>query len=700
MPDRLFQRTATVWLRLIAPVLLLVSLLLLRVQLARELSYGVGGALRFGLGSGIVRDGLGVALASLLGLALWSMLTVPRWVGWALGAVLVWAASAANVVYFRFFGMPLDWWIVRLHWRDATVVGGSAASLGASALVLVSAAAALLALGTAPILSAMALRRVAGTSTVRPSGWLARQRAAWRPALGLVALLLLCWRGPTWLGIHGGTRPLNDSIVRIWVEQNSRSGLYSGVGGDWGDLLRPDKNAPDPGEVLAAYRDLDPRDATHAPTLTSSGRNWPLVRTLHTDAQQTRELRVSLGLDTDVPPNVIVLFLESVRAYELLSPRIGPALFPRLHEVLAKHAVQFTQAYASSLTAGETVRGQFSTLCSMLPNALGAATYIAHTTVRVDCLQQFLVGHGYRTAWMNSFRKNFHGKQAVESLHGTQLFFEEEYYAARGIRERIGQWGLADQPFLQETVRLVEELAAPGAPVFANVLTISTHHPYSVIPEGPIPEALAAMARDDEEYAGYLSRLHYVDGALGDFFATLFASPLASNTLVVLLGDHSARIAPQGPLTEAQRKEVHFRIPLAFISARLPVPRAASFPVHQIDVAPSIAAIVGGEGRVTWVGRSVWDGVGSPWVYESDQGIDYRFPDRGCYSAPGRAGVRCFDTRGRDPLYETDLVEVPENTATTAFLRQVFPAVMRAIVFNQIAPAVAAPGVAAVGGPP
>lgn len=702
----LLQRTATAWrvgvrrvigtaerrrvdARIVAPMLLLASLLLVRLQLARELDYGVGQALRFGIVSGLVRDGVAVTLASLVGISLWSTLAWPRWAGWMLGATLVWAASVANVVYFRFFGMPLDWWIVRLHWRDAGVVGGSAVSLGSSNLVVASAAVGLVALVVSPWL---------GASTA-PRTWRGRLRAAGRPTLGLLVLFVLCWRGPSWLGIHGGTRPLNDSIVRMWAEQNFRGGLYSGVSGDWEGILRETSDAPDPGTVLAAYRDLDPRGDVPVPDLATPRGEWPLHRTLRVDTQRARDLRASLGLDPETAPNVIVLFLESVRAYELLHPEIGPVLFPRVRKVLAEHAVQFAEAYTSSLTAGETVRGQFSALCSMLPNALGAATYIAHTTVRVECLQRFAVAQGYRTAWMNSFRKNFHGKQAFESLHGTELFFDEEHFLARGIRQRIGRWGLADQPFLQETLRLVEELAAQGRPVLANVLTISTHHPYSVVPEGPIPAELAAAAREDEDYAGYLSRLRYVDGAVGDFFAALFASPLARNTLVVMLGDHGASVAPHGALGPAQHEEVRFRIPLAFVTAWLPTPRTERYPVHQIDVAPSIAAVMGGEAVVTWVGRSVWDGAGSPWVYATDDGIAYRFPDRGCYPAVGTGALRCFDTRGRDPLYAAELPGVPEDAGMSAFVRHVFPAVMRAIAFNQIEPPMPTPGVAAVGDP-
>ena len=75
-----------------------------------------------------------------------------------------------------------------------------------------------------------------------------------------------------------------------------------------------------------------------------------------------------------------MLFLESVRGFEFFHPEVGEKILSRTHRILNRHATVFTEGYSSSINAGQTVRGQFSTFCSMLPNMGGAATYIAYNS--------------------------------------------------------------------------------------------------------------------------------------------------------------------------------------------------------------------------------------------------------------------------------------------------------------------------------
>lgn len=676
------------WRRLLPAGLLMLALTILRAQLARELDYGPVDAVRFGAISGLFRDGLALAVAMLVGTGLWALTGLRRPLGWSLGAVLVFVASAANVLHFRFFGMPLDWWIVRLHWRDLLLVKGSALQLADSALVAVASLTLVLAIGVANLLPPLTQLPQAPTES---GGELTRRR--WRLALrlGVAGLLIatFAWRVPIWLGFHGGTRPLNDSVLRIWLEQNFRDGLYSGVGADWSERLGPGGGVQDAARLLVEYRDAESGASMQGASGDHSETPWPLLQTFSVSPELVRSRREMLGLPTERPPHVVVLFLESVRAFELLHPELGPLVFPRLRALLERHAIVYRQAYSSSIIAGETVRGQFTALCSMLPNALGAATYIAHTTVRLHCLQEFLARAGYQTSWMNSFRKNFHGKQAFESRHGTEHFFDGQFYRQRGVHAEIGDWGLADEPFLVETVHLLEELAAGGRAQFANVLTISSHHPYSVIPEGPLPEALLLATAEHPNYQAYLSRLRYVDRAVAAFFDELFESAIGGDTLVVLLGDHGARVAPHLPLGDRQRQEVQFRVPMALVTRHMPAPRASETVVHQLDVAPTIAEVTGGEGPISWLGRSMLTERGSPWVYDGGNGVSFRTQAIGCYSLPSHKAPQCWQT-DRDPMLSDNLVSTTIGLERLAWFERLLPATMRLIVFNQIVPPPAA----------
>ena len=63
-------------------------------------------------------------------------------------------------------------------------------------------------------------------------------------------------------------------------------------------------------------------------------------------------------------------------------------------------------------------------------------------------------------------------------------------------------------------------------PFYANILTINTHHPRTVVPQGPVEQDLLDFLEADEAYHGLLSRYKYTDDAVGTFLDALFESEL------------------------------------------------------------------------------------------------------------------------------------------------------------------------------
>jgi hypothetical protein len=675
--------------RLWAPLALYAALVVLRHELVRDMGYTYEQAFASGLWRGLYFDFLVTLYATLVAQLFWALFRLSKRISWPTVAFFIWFASLANVLHYKFFGIRLDWWIVRFHWSDLFVVQGSAVQLGQDFAVIASCVLIIVAVLLAAMPRWVGLR----PALPPPGSW-------WRSRLGSLgwtaAILLACvtiWRAPRYLGGRKGTTVLSDNVVRAWISQTTSRNTYAGAGRGWYAELANDATPDDPSRanrVLAAYqRFVDPgwnSSGDLAPKIPGDKNTWPLLRELTTDTAQTRALRQRLGLPVGEPIHIILLFLESVRAFEVLHPEMGPRILPSLRRILAEHAIFFRQAYSSSFTAGQTVRGQFSTLCSMLPNITGAATYIAHSTVGTRCIQQLLKENGYETAWMNSHRAMYHNKKPFEMLHGTHLFFEKKDLLARGVDNKIVSWGLADENFLLEVVEILEELAEAGKPVFANVLTISAHHPYSFVKGGELPADVQEETRSRLYYQKYLSRLKYEDRALASFFTALFASPIARNTLVVLTADHSSPVRPHYSLTHRQIEEIRFRVPIAFITRDIPAPEAYEYPVHQVDIAPAIAHIAGIGGSVTWVGRDPFSGQGTPWVYVRDKQLMFRTNRRGCYPKSDKGAMQCFDVEDRDPMFDRDLEAISVDPTLNRFFHDVVLANMQAIVLNRVRP--------------
>jgi hypothetical protein len=443
--------------------------------------------------------------------------------------------------------------------------------------------------------------------------------------------------------------------------------------------------------VLATLRDWDwhtepvpvPRDFATA---------GPLVRHREATATHTRELRTRLGLPAEGPVNVIVLFLESVRAFEMEHPALWPAVFPRTRALLARHGLRFPTAYSSAWGGGQTVEAQFETLNSMLPNFRGRYVYREYPDIRVTSLATVARECGYHTVWISASPEDLLNKRDFELRHGTEEFFGLDYLTAIPVEATTHDWcGYPDARMLQEAVRICEREAHDGRPIFANILTLNTHHPVTEIPEGQVPPALRAAATQwpaEKDYVGYLSRLRYLDDSLDEFFTALFKGPLGDRTLVVLLGDHGQRYTPHLPIAQHQVVELMTRVPFALVTKRLPAPGAVTYPVHQIDVAPTVADIAGFRTDAPWLGRNVLNGPGSPWVFAHNEQLHYRFGDHACYTLEGDDAPRCYridaDT---DPLLRADLPPVRADPAEVSYFQWLTIAAHQAIAANQIMPA-------------
>jgi glycerophosphoryl diester phosphodiesterase len=503
-------------------------------------------------------------------------------------------------------------------------------------------------------------------------------------------------------------RPLRQQIVQVWAGEILAAGERRPGGGWSRDARRarllstlaeplPDAERRRAIAALQAYREGGAAGAPpagvplRAAPLFDPGDDpdWPLLRPLRRDAADARALRDFLGLSADAPVNAIVLLVESFRALELQHPDIGPHVFPRSRAILDDHAIWFTQAYASAFTAGQTVRGQLSTKCSMLPNALGVAAYIGYPELRITCLPELYRRAGARTLWLNTSDAGFHNTDRFELSHGTERVHGEEFFLARGVDERIGDWGLADGPFLRSSLELLESIGAEGDSFFATLLTATSHVPFTAPPGIQLPQPLEAALGPGRNrlHRRYLAMLRYVDGALADFFERLFASTLGEHTVVVLLGDHSVGLNPYLDLTPIQKTEMRFRIPLAIVSKGLRRPVRVNQPVHQIDVAPALARIAGLTGEVAWLGRDPLAGAGSPWVYLEGERLHYRDGERACYTLRGESAMRCLALEpGEDPLFSRDPRSAEPRQAEAAFFRQVAHAAGQAIRYDLLEP--------------
>jgi len=97
-------------------------------------------------------------------------------------------------------------------------------------------------------------------------------------------------------------------------------------------------------------------------------------------------------------------------------------------------------------------------------------------------------------------------------------------------------FGSSDEVLYAKTADQLAQMGASGQPFYAQVISMSGHHPFN-IPDEKISFELPDTY-DGTLVGDYLQAQHYADAALGQFVERLKSSGLWDNSVIVIYGDH------------------------------------------------------------------------------------------------------------------------------------------------------------------
>jgi arylsulfatase A-like enzyme len=325
---------------------------------------------------------------------------------------------------------------------------------------------------------------------------------------------------------------------------------------------------------------------------------------VHDEAPTPRGLALA-GATAGAPsprPHVIVLFLESVNGLfvDRARERDGRHYMPVFDAHLAT-GLTVTHFYGSSVHSS---RGHFATLCSLVPMYRGKE-FTDLPATRFHCLPEVLRDAGYQTLFYSATGEpHFEGSDAFFARIGfSEVEFQEDL---RGKDPTFWGVGLQDDVFYRRFFSVLDgELArSPGKPIFAVAANASNHYPFR---EGPAHEA--DPAEPTSYRRDYVGSLAESDAWLATFFDELEKRPALEDALVVLVSDHSFPADEHGihfnmigAYEEAFRAAFLLRWPGHVPAGAKIADRAAS----QVDVAPTIADLLGLRFRSHFAGRSLF----------------------------------------------------------------------------------------------
>lgn len=290
--------------------------------------------------------------------------------------------------------------------------------------------------------------------------------------------------------------------------------------------------------------------------------------------------------------DVIWVLLESTGARYLSMYGATVEATPRL-AALARRAVVFESAYTSY---PESIKSLYAILCGRPPAPETGADDYAAARQACAALPELLRGAGYRTGLFHSGRFVYLGMRHLIEGRGFEALHDAETIGGR----HAVSFGTDDASTVERLLGWIDE--APERPFFALYMPIAGHHPYRSPGEGTRPFPA------DSEYEHYLNDLHVGDEALGRLVDGLAARGRLDNVLWIVQGDHGEAFQ-QHPGNFAHslfvyEENVHVPLivaPPGAFAGQVRAPQIAG----AIDVAPTLAALLGLAAPESWEGRSL-----------------------------------------------------------------------------------------------
>ena len=314
-------------------------------------------------------------------------------------------------------------------------------------------------------------------------------------------------------------------------------------------------------EVMADLKRLSGHDQV------SASRN-PLQKVAHQPQRQ---------------PNVVVVMMESMSAEYMAAFGNTENLTPSLDR-LAGESLFFTRLYA---TGTRTVRG-LEALSAGLPPQPGMSVVRWPNVANLNTLGSTLAARGWTPHFLYGGYGMFDNMNSYFDAQGYQVTDRTNF--KEGLVKFENIWGVADEHLFDQALINLDQEAATGKPFFYHIMTTSNHRPFTY-PDGRI---------DIPSPGKRAGGVKYADFAVGRFIEMAREKPWFDNTIFVFVADHCASSAGK-----AKIPVYRYHIPAIVYAPKLVAPQRVDTLASQIDLAPTLLALLGLEGDDRFVGRDI-----------------------------------------------------------------------------------------------
>ena len=250
--------------------------------------------------------------------------------------------------------------------------------------------------------------------------------------------------------------------------------------------------------------------------------------------------------------NVLVIHAESVQQFTMETSINGVPLTPNLNK-LANEGVYFSNFYAEE-SVGTSSDSEFTFATSLLPATNGTVA-INYWDRDYPTIQKKFKDMGYYVFSMHGNNCTFWNRNLFHQSYGYDKFYC--YNEAYDIDETIGL-GLSDKSFFRQSIKYLKDIDKNNDNWYGTMIMLTNHTPFSYIGDysdldvsykySVVDKSTGETLEKEAPYlegtviGNYFKSVHYADEAIGQLIKDMDKEGLLDNTVVVIYGDHDAKI--------------------------------------------------------------------------------------------------------------------------------------------------------------
>lgn len=249
--------------------------------------------------------------------------------------------------------------------------------------------------------------------------------------------------------------------------------------------------------------------------------------------------------------NILMIHAESIQNFTLGLEFNGVPVTPTLNR-LSKEGLYFSNFYAQE-SVGTSSDSEFTVNTSLMP-ATSGTVFVSYWDREYLTIPKILKEQGYYAFSMHGNKGSFWNRNVVHQQFGYDQFY---YYTKDFVIDEVIQLGLSDKSFFHQAVPKIQAIQDTYGKFYGTLIMLTNHTPFTDIAkiseyavdyayektnEDGSVETVRAPYLEGTTLGNYIKSVNYADSALGQLMEDLDASGLLDNTVVVIYGDHDAKL--------------------------------------------------------------------------------------------------------------------------------------------------------------